>query len=314
MARLADQPLFVSEYPSRTDLPLPPGAVYLHGEGVEDRATVPAGEHHPEGQYVRIVEGERRDIWLADSPGTIVQLRNRDGLEGLLAGVGTDDVFLDITGLTHDVWVPLVRVALESGVRLRVVYLEPRAYAPHPTPRPGEAFDLSDVILGIAPLPLFSVLTEEPPENTTFIPLLGFEGNRFKHMLFEVEPQQSKIFPILGVPGFQIEYPFFAYLGNAEPLGQSRAYRQVRFAKSNCPFSAYYVMSEIINRDPDDHYKVGLIGTKPHAVAAVMHAMRNDVSVELLYDHAKRKQGRSYGVARCLVYDLAGFYELQAKP
>jgi len=154
---------------------------------------------------------------------------------------------------------------------------------------------------------MFSSFHDFPDENACFIPLLGFEGTRFSYMFETVQPEDRKIFPVIGVPGFRQEYPFSAYLGNAAPLQRSEAYTRVKFAKSNCPFSAYYRIEELSRNYPDHVIKLGLIGTKPHALGAILFAIKNQDRSEIIYDHVKRKLGRTEGLDKCLVYGVSEF-------
>ena len=184
---------------------------------------------------VRISELESPTI-ATDLPGCeSLSLRQRDHLRRLLDGLRGDPIYIDITGLSHHVWAPLIRCSLESGRRAKVVYVEPAEYRYSGNPMRGEIFDLSEKINGISPIPLFTTLAE-PDEDVCFIPLLGFEGTRFAFMIEEVDPPGGKVVPVIGVPGFRIEYPFHAYHGNEPKLSETRAWRQVRYARANCPF------------------------------------------------------------------------------
>ena len=111
----------------------------------------------------------------------------------------------------------------------------------------------------------------EVAEAAIFVPLLGFEGTRFMHMLEDVQPQREDICPIVGVPGFRPEYPFYSYHGNREPLEQTKAWKNVRFAAVNCPFSVYHVIGAIAEDGRGRRLKIGLIGTKPHALGGILY-------------------------------------------
>ena len=57
-------------------------------------------------------------------------------------------IYLDITGLPHHVWMPLVKACIEAGVVTNCIYVEPKSYSYNPIPKPGEFFDLSERIQG----------------------------------------------------------------------------------------------------------------------------------------------------------------------
>jgi hypothetical protein len=51
--------------------------------------------------------------------------------------------------------------------------------------------------------------------------------------------------------------------------------------------------------------QIAPIGTKPHALGAVLFCLSRPRSVELVYDHPIRKLGRTTGASRLLVYDVS---------
>jgi len=123
----------------------------------------------------------------------------------------------------------------------------------------------------------------------------------------QVQPPGEKILPIIGVPGFRPEYPFYTYHGNQLPLLQTHAWRNVRFAIANCPFSLFYVLEDIATDYPGNLLKIAPIGTKPHALGAIVYNIANPDFVELIYDHPIRKATRTSGLSRLLLYHLSSF-------
>jgi hypothetical protein len=112
---------------------------------------------------------------------------------------------------------------------------------------------------------------------------------------------------VIGVPGFQLEYPFNAYIGNQPALEETKVWKNTRYARANCPFSVFYVLEEILREYPSEHVKIAPIGTKPHALGAVLLAMAMSRPIELVYDHPKRKVKRTAGALRLLLYSLSDF-------
>ena len=186
------------------------------------------------------------------------------------------------------------------------IYVEPVDYRFSASPKEGEIFDLSERIAGISPIPGFASL-REPKEEVSFIPLLGFEGARLSYLIEQVQPPGERILPVIGVPGFRPEYPFFTYQGNQLPMTSTHAWHNVRFAIANCPVSVYYVLEDIAAEHPGNFLKIAPIGTKPHALGAVLYKIVNSTSVELIYDHPIRKAKRTKGSSRLLVYHLSSF-------
>jgi hypothetical protein len=139
------------------------------------------------------------------------------------------------------------------------------------------------------------------------VPLLGFEGVRFSHVLEQTQPLGANIFPIIGVPGFRAEYPFHTYVGNRVTLIQSESWRNVKYAVANCPFSLFHVLEDLHQRIAGSILQIAPIGTKPHALGAILYAIANPDTVEIIYDHPKRKVHRTSGSARCHVYFVSDF-------
>jgi len=306
---ISDRPLFTREYEKSGEFDPDPNSLYLYGVTSEPRSefVVDLMSRNPSVTFVELRETDAL-AFETDLPGfEHIFIRRRKLLEEFVAALQGDTIYLDITGLSHGTWAPLVRVCVEMNRTFRVIYLEPATYSVVSGPDSGDIFDLSEKIDGIAPIPLFTSLSNPAENEATFVALLGFEGVRFSHMLNEIQPDPSRVFPVIGVPGFRLHYPFDAYIGNASPLEQYKAARNLQFAKSNCPFSLFYALEDVAAKHPSDHMRIGLIGTKPHALGAILFAISRPHSVEIVYDHVKRKSGRTRGAARCLVYGVSEF-------
>jgi hypothetical protein len=88
----------------------------------------------------------------------------------------------------------------------------------------------------------------------------------------------------------------------------------VRFAPANDPFGLFYLLEDISAARPSDVLRIAPIGTKPHALGAVLFALTNPRSVELVYDHPVRKAKRTAGVSRTFVYEISPFASLMTTP
>lgn len=310
MAGIKDLPLFTTEFENLDEVTLPPGASYLYSTTDEPRSVF--AEQLRSGsqsaRFVRIQELAGTNTFTTDVPGhENIAVRRRSAIEAFVHDVRGTSLYLDITGLSHQTWAPLVRVSAETGANLNVVYLEPDIYSEAAHPEIGVIYDLSERTEGIRPLPLFAKLADRRQHQSCFVPLLGFEGARLLQMLNEVDPAKDKVFPIIGVPGFRPHYPLDALVGNAVGLEQDKAIRNVRFARSNCPFSLYYEVERVAERVADELIRIGLIGTKPHALGAILFAIANEDRTEIVYDNVRRKSGRTKGTAKCLIYSVSDF-------
>jgi hypothetical protein len=250
------------------------------------------------------IEHQAREHIVVNSRGASVAeipLLNETALEHLMS---PDPMYLDISGLAHHVWAPLVSAARRLKKRLFVIYAEPESYKPHPSPASPTVFDLSTGFEGVAPLPGFARLSAPLDETKMLlVALLGFEGSRPEHLALEIDSVPTVV-PIVGVPGFRIEFPTFTVACNRPFLDEYRAHGNIRWARASCPFEAFKTLTELKEDYPDYYMYLAPIGTKPHALGAVWFALENPTTTELLYDHPIRKPGRTEGLGIIHVYEM----------
>ena len=302
------EPVFTTILRDVSDLRPPPRSLYITGTSVEERSRhTESWERTCDGvNFARVVDDDGASMQVSvDGDVSTVGLRSARAIEEFLASQRYRAVYLDITGLPHHVWAPLVRGITGRAEKAFCVYVEPGDYQFSPNPTETTIFDLSEKIQGIAPLPGFVSLSSGGQEDVLFVPLLGFEGARLAFTLEAVQPKRENIFPVIGVPGFRAEYPFYTYVGNRLKLLETRSWQNVRYAAANCPFSLYSVLSELADCYPTRRMVVATIGTKPHALGAILYYLGNPNKIELLYDHPVRKAARTQGTSRVCLYDLS---------
>lgn len=313
MESLRDRPVWTRVLESSEDLEIEKNSVFLFGQSQEDRIkhVSEISQRMPRDRCVFIEEKSLFEFtYSVGGDSRTISLRSDRLVKGFAESLTDDCVYLDITGLAHHIWAPLLRAFLAVRSRLCIIYAEPFDYRYNVLPTEGDIFDLSERITGIAPIPGFSTLREAAEEKVCFVPILGFEGRRFAYMVEQVQPPGDKIVPIVGVPGFRPEFPFHAFFCNQAVLRESRSWRQVRYATANDPFSLYYLLEDVNREYPNHLMKVAPIGTKPHALGAVLFAIAAVDRVELVYDHPLRKAKRTLGRARLLAYDVSSFLGL----
>lgn len=300
-----------SVFPSRELVPLAQDGVLFFGEG-EERSQLPQlwRDHFQGARLIQVREAaEFGQVTLDIELDRVFSLREGHQIKDLLSQLPQVPVYLDMTGLSHHVWIPLLRFLLELKRDVKVLYSEPGTYQANPNPRPGEFYQLSERFRDFQPIPTFARLRSRGASSAVLVPLLGFEGARFRRLVEIEEPDDGDVWPIIGVPGFELDYPFHTYEGNADILKSTRSYHRLDFADAACPFSLFRRL-ELIRLDWPGHLmKLALIGTKPHALGAVLFAL-TDQSVELLHDHPIRKSGRTLGAGRCHLYRVSTFMQM----
>lgn len=251
----------------------------------------PAGE-----EIARVVSSQSESIEIS--------LRDTAGLANLLA---SDQLLIDVSGLPHHVWAPLLRSSRDVTKELRVLYAEPESYRFHLSPSSSTLFDLSEEFRGIGPLPGFAHLSgPENEQKTLFVPMLGFEGSRPESLLMHINPP-PKIIPIVGVPGFQMHFPTYTVACNRDLFLEQGVYSEIRLARASCPFEAFEVLQQIKRDYPDHYIYLAPVGTKPHSLAAVWFALENSDMTEIVFDNPTRKTGRTKGVGIIHIYDFGAF-------
>lgn len=219
---------------------------------------------------------------------------------------GTEDVYIDVSGLPHSVWAPLLKTALAEAKSVQLMYFEPVRYKHHANPSSANLFDLSSSFLGVQPLPGFANLAGPADESyALFVPFLGFEGSRARQVAMTLDPI-PKVIPVVGLPGFKLQYPQLALSCNQEFLEENSAEPRLRYAAANCPFEAYTVLDEIRRDHPGSYLYLAPIGTKPHALGAVLYALDNPQNTEIMFDHPVKRSGRSSGVGTVHIYTVKG--------
>lgn len=312
---LIDRPLLTEQFSQVEDFVPEKGAVYIYGEGegFEERNDHLAKwrAKTSDVSFVRVVKQEEMSV--SYEAGTDVRqapLRGR-ALGKLWSQTTTGPLYIDLTGLQHHVWAPILRAAIEAGRDVRVVYVEPLDYSFSSAPTEGDIFALSVKSKGVAPLPGFARFVDFSTD-VCFVPCLGFEGNRFGLLLEHVQAPRNRILPIIGVPGFRQEYPFHTYHGNRTMLMDTGGWKRARYVPADCPFRLFYCLEEVAEEYSTSLLKIAPIGTKPHALGGVLFAISQPSRVELVYDHPIRKSDRTAGSARLHVYHVGKFLQGRA--
>jgi hypothetical protein len=236
-------------------------------------------------------------------------LRSAKSLSDFSRLIKGASVVIDITGFEHSEWFWLVRAALlTNDADVYCVYCEPESYTFSERPLEGDFFELSSGTDGVSALPGLATFANRDADSSVFIPMLGFEGPRLNYILDHVQPRMSLTYPVIGVPGFQIEFPFYAIHGNRRfLLNESASWGNRRFARANCPSSALAVLNSIRGEHGGKLFQVAPIGTKPHALGALLFKLLYPDEVDIVYDHPIRKANRTKGASQLLLFNLSMF-------
>ena len=270
----------------------------------EDRSDLPvwkAREKRRPDLVVRLTDFARYECTM-ESAGMSSTLRywSDVSIRGLLGSDGP--LCLDITSLPMSVWGPLVRVALLDHRELWLAYAEPREYQAHKRPTPPELFDLSERVGDVEGLPGMVRLAGPPPDtHLVLVILLGFEGGRARHIATTLEPELT-IVPVIGVPGMHAEYATQAVECNREFLKNTYGLTQIRWVDAVCPFGVRDLLSDIAGEHSGSYMYLAPIGTKPHALGALLYALSCPSDCQIIYDHPTPRRDATSGIGKTYLY------------
>ena len=270
----------------------------------DDRSDLPAWrarERRRPNLVVRLTTFDRYECKM-ESAGVSATLRYRSdvSIRGLLQA--ECPICIDITSLPMSVWAPLVRVAFLDDRELWLVYAEPREYQAHKSPTPPELFDLSERVGDVEGLPGMARLAGPSPGTPLLLViLLGFEGGRARHITTTLEPEPT-IVPVVGVPGMHAEYPTQAVECNREFLKNTDALTHIRWVDAVCPFGVLDLLGDISSEYSGSYMYVAPIGTKPHALGALLYLLSCPSDCEIIYDHPTPRWNGTSGIGKTHVY------------
>jgi hypothetical protein len=282
-------------------------STYIYGKSAEERSHFVDElilRNDPSVYYIKIEELDAETI-IDSFTMEKYFLRSSSNICKLLTKFGTKNIYIDVTGLDNRICASLIKNAIDLNNKsavsnVKVVYAEPASYDIKEFKTESVFNDLSEQIDGIYPLPGFATIFPQDEEEVVLIALLGFEGGRFSHMLENVQPPRENVIPVIGVPGFRPEYPYVAYWGNRRPLEETDTWRKIKFASANSLVEVYMMLTKLAIKNPTYKIKLAPIGTKPHAIAAMLFAIKNPKTVELVYDNPKRKKQRTEGIGNVI--------------
>jgi hypothetical protein len=305
--------LYEKIYMDVLDFHIQSNSLYIYSRSSETRSYYIA--NHLENQFIKsyfveleIVESEN-DIIIDKNTSNKYNLRDSDNIINLLNSYRSSAIYIDTTGMSNRIVSSLLKNAIllnkDKTFEINVVYVEPCTYKIDHFKKESIFNDLSEKIHGIKPLPGFASIIPNTDE-IIFIALLGFEGGRFSHILEQIQPPLDNIIPVVGVPGFRIEYPFATLWGNRQPLTETISWDNIKYVKANSVVDIFMQLKKI-RQNVTEHTKIVLapIGTKPHAVGAILFAISFSNQVEIVYDNPKRKINRTDGIGQIIVCNIS---------
>gem|GEM_PF-362031 len=321
---IGDRPLFTDTYDSLSALCLEPNSTFFYGRSAEARSDLPDDWFLRNSSVTFVEFADQNDleqiVTIGGPAGDRYGLRSEDERSRLINTThGT--LYFDVTAINHATWAPLLKTAVGRGIQVYLLYQEPEDYRARSGSGDNKKFDLSEGrTLGPLPGferydPLVGMITGGiTVREGRLVVAMGFEGDRFGYLINNQDFDQGKVIPVVGTPGFRIEFVAHALLGNQRPLREIDGHVSLRYVAAHCPFSFAYLLEDLLAEDVQGTLTVAPIGTKPHAVGAVLAALAAPERIEIIYDHPLRKQDRSRGKGRTFVYAVSEFLHRWSLP
>lgn len=303
---------YTKNYLNVNEVVLADNSIYLFSYSAEERTHIIDSMKIKYNNIVFIeikTDENVKDVIIDRSSNIKYHLRSENDIQSLISKYNSSIIYIDTTGLNNRIAASLLRntvlLSKKRNLQIQIIYTEPYSYKIPQFKLEGVYNDLSEKIEGIEPLPGFANLFPNTNE-VKFIALLGFEGGRFTYIKESISPPDDSIIPVVGVPGFRPEYPFVTLWGNRITLDKTGAWDDIRYVAANSLVDVYFLLRKILNEFPNK-YKllVAPIGTKPHAIGAMLFALQFPNQVEIVYDNPKRKINRTDGIGKIVICDIS---------
>ena len=313
MTRINQDYIYIDEWENLKDVRLEESSLYIYAHDPEVRSTYCAEillGSNPNTRFLKIefIDTDDSIKILNEKDASIISLHSDLQIGNLLGSYKENLVYLEVTGLSCRVAAPLMKFAMQNGINMRIVYVEPQNYNLEKFWNQGVNKDLCEKVNGINPLPgLANIVPYSKPP--LFVVLLGFEGGRLSYLLQDQSPMNSQIIPVLGVPGYQLHYPFISMWGNRYQIRNTKCWQRLKYAEANSIVDIYMLLKNIHTSSRGSHMIIAPIGTKPHAIGAILYSIKHSKDVEIVYDNPKRSVHRTDGIGKVLVCDITKLYK-----
>lgn len=293
--------IIMQEAKELSDLTLSNWQVAIVGTPVDDRGAAAAQfvrAHAPEVHSVEYDE-TNFEILLDD------ERFNAESLTDHLVPLDGKTVLLEATTLGFVQIFLCCRALRHRGHKsIWLVYVEPLTYS---NPRRRHVlhkrdFELSETVSGYRAIPGATfLLSDRRPRHGVFF--LGYEESRLDVALEELEmfdPASCSV--VFGVPAFKPGWEMNAFANNIRVMKSKAVSGGTHFCGAENPAAAVDVLDDIRDSLPfGSKIFVAPIGTKPTGIGAALFASEHP-DVGILYDHPRRRPGRSKEVSSWHLY------------
>ena len=232
---------------------------------------------------------------------------NAEDVDDFLSKLDGGSVLLEATTLGFVEIFLLCRALRKIGLpKLALLYVEPLSYS---NPRRSQLltrrdFELSEKVPGYKAIPGATLmLTDRTPQQAIFF--LGYEGERLERALEDyqmIRPSNCSV--VFGVPAFRPGWEMDAFANNIRIIAERNIRGGVYFCGAENPAAAFELLTQLhrgLSRS--ERLFIGPIGTKPNGIGVALFAATYE-NVGILYDHPRRRAGRSSQTGRWHLFDV----------
>ncbi len=232
---------------------------------------------------------------------------NADDIENFLYQFRNKSLVLDATTLGFVEIFLICRALLTMGLlRITFFYVEPLDYQSPNRSRLlcKRDFELSDTFPGYCAIPHAAfMLNDRYPQNVVFF--LGYEARRLDRALEDFQMiKTERCSVVFGVPAFKPGWEMDAFANNIRVIRDKNIRGGVYFCGAENPLATVELLEDIYKSlGTGEQMFISPIGTKPNGIGVALFVSSHP-NVGILYDHPKKKKGRSKKISKWHLYDV----------
>lgn len=232
---------------------------------------------------------------------------NADDIEDFLGQFRNKSIALEATTLGFVEIFLSCRALKELGFsQITFFYVEPQHYR---SPNRSKLlhkrdFELSDKFPGYCAIPHAAyMLNDRYQQSVVFF--LGYEERRLDRALEDfqmIKPGRCSV--VFGVPAFKPGWEMDAFANNIRVIRDKNIRGGVHFCGAENPLATVELLEHIYNSlGKEELMFIAPIGTKPNGIGIALF-VSNHPNVGILYDHPKKKEGRSEAISKWHLFDV----------
>ena len=97
--------------------------------------------------------------------------------------------------------------------------------------------------------------------------------------------------------------------GNRNQLMNTESWQKLKYAEANSIVDIYFMLNRLSYENRNPKMVIAPIGTKPHAIGAILYCIKHPDKVEIVYDNPTRKVHRTDGIGKVLVCNVTKLFD-----